>query len=177
MPYDSVADYHKAVLAFDPTDLLARLKERGKIRPFSRRQDLAADDVIPATPPGFCACGCGEAIRPPRRKWASEECTWFCYAVQGILLGDTKSIGNWLKRQHRAAGEPICCQHCGEKATAYEVDHKLAVALGGGGRWLDNYQLLCHGCHVKKTTNDLRLISALRKSQQQARIVQKSLFA
>jgi 5-methylcytosine-specific restriction endonuclease McrA len=156
--------YRAQVLAFDPAELLERLKARGKIDPFKRRQNLTVDDVLPVPPTGFCTCGCGEKVVAPRRKWAHDACPWFGYAVQGILLGDTKEIGRWLMRQRVAAGQPICCEHCGATRVAYEVDHKLAVALGGGGRWLDNYQLLCGPCHLKKTATDRKLIAAYRKA-------------
>jgi hypothetical protein len=152
------------VLQFDPTELLAKLTAKGKIKPFSRRQDIGVDDVLPSQPAGLCACGCGAAIKKPRRKWATDSCCWFGYAVQGILLGDMKEVLKYLQRQRKAAGLPVwACWHCGE-ISKLEVDHILAVKLGGGGRWLDNYQLLCGVCHQKKTNVDNQLIRELKKS-------------
>jgi 5-methylcytosine-specific restriction endonuclease McrA len=164
---DSDFPYRAQVLAFDPTALLEKLVAQGKIDPFKRRQDLAVDDMLPAQPAGLCLCGCGQKVERPRRKWAHDECPSFGYAVQGILLGDTREIGRWLMRQLLAAGEAICCAHCEATHVAYEVDHKLAVALGGGGRWLDNYQLLCGPCHLIKTANDKKLIAAYRRTLRQ----------
>jgi len=168
---DSDYPYVGQVLAFDPTSLLLELNALGKIQPFKRRQNIAVDDVLPAQPAGLCACGCGNRVQPPRRKWARDHCSNFGYAVQDILLGNTKNIGVWLKRQLLAAGRPICCAGCEKKSPRYDVDHKLAVALGGGGRWLDNYQLLCPSCHAQKTTNDRKLIAAARRRQPQLQLL------
>jgi 5-methylcytosine-specific restriction endonuclease McrA len=152
------------VLNFDPTELLAKLTAKGKIKPFSRRQDISVDDVLPSQPAGLCACGCGVKIVPPRRKWAADSCAWFGYAVQGILLNDRKEVLKYLQRQRKAAGLPVhACWHCGKEGKL-EVDHILAVKLGGGGRWLDNYQLLCPHCHQTKTNEDNRLIRELKRT-------------
>lgn len=35
-----------------------------------------------------------------------------------------------------------------------KLDHIVPVKFGGGGCWLNNYQLLCHNCHVQKTNLD-----------------------
>jgi len=156
--------YYSKVLSFDAATLLATLMSKGKIKPFTRRQDISVDDVLPVQPEGYCACGCGVKIKQPRRKWATDNCCWFGYALQGILIGDTKEIARWLKRKKLLAKEPICCEHCKEPHAKYEVDHILAVALGGAGQWLDNYALLCHKCHSIKTSNDRKLISAFRKA-------------
>lgn len=152
------------VLSFDAAPLLADLLAKGKIQPFKRRQNIGVDDVLPSQPAGLCACGCGVKIVAPRRKWASDSCPWFGYALQGIILGDTKEILKYLQRQRKRQGLPVwACWHCGTPTGKLEVDHIHAVALGGGGRWLDNYQLLCGCCHQKKTNNDRKLISAFKK--------------
>lgn len=167
---DSDYPYRAQVLAFDPAPLLERLNLVGKIDPYKRRQSLAVDDVLPAYPTGWCACGCGDEVKAPRRKWAHDHCPNFAYSVQSILLGDTKLIGWWLKYRCLMAEKPVCCEHCHEPALRYEVDHKLAVALGGGGRWLDNYQLLCGPCHLKKTAADKKLIALYRRSLKQPQL-------
>lgn len=46
--------------------------------------------------------------------------------------------------------------------TANEMDHKLAVALGGTDDD-DNMQAVCHSCHVKKTNDDRAAKLALAK--------------
>jgi 5-methylcytosine-specific restriction endonuclease McrA len=149
------------VLEYDPAPLLAKLAARGILRPFMRRQNISVDDVLPAQPAGYCLCGCGERLAPPRRKWARDDCPWFGYAVQGILLGDPVTIKRYLLEQRRQQGLPLGqCWTCGATSGGLEVDHILAVKLGGGGRWLDNYQLLCPACHQAKTREDRRLIAA-----------------
>lgn len=48
------------------------------------------------------------------------------------------------------------CAICGALYdTTHQVDHILALCLGGIDSW-DNYQPLCLICHRKKTTEDLR---------------------
>lgn len=49
------------------------------------------------------------------------------------------------------------CASCGRKLTAgedYEIDHKIALANGGSDDD-DNLQLLCAGCHILKTGDDV----------------------
>jgi 5-methylcytosine-specific restriction endonuclease McrA len=49
------------------------------------------------------------------------------------------------------------CASCGRKLMAgddYEIDHKIALANGGTDDD-DNLQLLCEGCHILKTGNDV----------------------
>lgn len=49
------------------------------------------------------------------------------------------------------------CASCGRKLMAgddYEIDHKIALANGGTDDD-DNLQLLCEGCHILKTGDDV----------------------
>jgi len=45
----------------------------------------------------------------------------------------------------------------GLSVNAIHKDHKIPVHKGGGGCWLDNYQLLCDDCHKDKTKKDNKL--------------------
>ena len=47
------------------------------------------------------------------------------------------------------------CNRCG--VTAQQIDHILALALGGTDDW-SNLQPLCKPCHKLKTSEDVRLI-------------------
>ncbi len=46
-----------------------------------------------------------------------------------------------------------------------EIDHILAIALGGNNWDLENLQLLCHDCHKKKTRKDIYRIYDSPKSK------------
>jgi 5-methylcytosine-specific restriction endonuclease McrA len=74
--------------------------------------------------------------------------------VLRILKCDADEIRYWLIQQH---GEACAC--CGVMGEALQVDHILPVHQGGGGRWLDNYQLLCIGCHKSKSVRERRSLS------------------
>jgi 5-methylcytosine-specific restriction endonuclease McrA len=53
------------------------------------------------------------------------------------------------------------CRMCGSDGT--DFDHILAVALGGQTE-MANLQLLCHPCHVLKSSDDRKLAWAWRKA-------------
>lgn len=47
-----------------------------------------------------------------------------------------------------------------------EIDHIVAICNGGESMSLDNLQTLCHACHAKKTSLDLRLRNKKRKAEE-----------
>jgi len=65
---------------------------------------------------------------------------------------------DWRKlRKRRLDAEPLC-RHCADKGLvtpAKQVDHILAVGLGGKNEW-NNTQSLCIPCHKLKTADDIR---------------------
>lgn len=47
------------------------------------------------------------------------------------------------------------CSKCDRRGRALEVDHLKPIAEGGR-RWdIDNLQVLCKGCHIRKTRAEL----------------------
>jgi hypothetical protein len=137
-------EYRKKVLFFDPSSIYDRII----IDPFKRFQSVSIIDMFPKIP-GHCSCGCGKGLRGRQTRWATDECNKFAVAVWAIIAGRTSWIGMYLSLYHK---NYHCCK-CSSSGTI-KIDHIIPVKLGGGGCWLNNYQLLCHDCHVKKTNED-----------------------
>lgn len=142
------------VLAFDATAAIARGFERGALQAHVRFQAYATiPDFFEQPAPKECTCGCGLPLTGRRRRWATDECADFGLVVMSILKCDADLIRRYLIEQH---GEG--CKHCGVTGEPLQVDHIIPVHQGGGGRWLDNYQLLCVDCHKIKTKQDRRAL-------------------
>jgi len=125
-----------------------------KIDPYKRIQSMAVADMFPILEPGKCVCGCGQNIRKGGRRYASQECMYYINYVFEIIYGRTDSIGRYLEIVNG-----LICNKCKKtRLDGWEVDHIIPVGLGGGGSWVNNYQILCHECHVEKTTTDTAAI-------------------
>lgn len=112
-----------------------------------------------------CACGCGKELSGRRTRWASDQCQKIPSIIYGILRGELRTIYRIVA--HRD-GE--VCRECGKTAAELyelddrklnynnplELDHIVPVHKGGGGMWLDNYQILCYKCHRDKTKGDAK---------------------
>lgn len=137
------------VLAFDASELVARAHAARILSPRVRFQAyVRVEQLFPLKPQGAgrCLCGCGQKAR---RKWATDECAAFGNAVLNILKGHAQTIRHYLGLKHG----PCCCK-CWCIGEPLQADHILPLSQGGGGLYLDNYQLLCHACHVEKTAAD-----------------------
>lgn len=142
----------------EPVVPLEMLFGLGKLDPHKRFQsNLKTKDVFPIRMDKLCACGCGRTRPGLRRRWATEDCNARALRTMHVLHADGPTIGYYLEDLHGSQ-----CAEC-EGSGPFDVDHIIEVADGGGGRWLDNYQLLCHECHVKKTAASRRL-RAFQKS-------------
>ena len=158
LPYKEIiglTERKSRVMFLDPSIYYSRVT----IKPFER---INAPSVIDMFPPQgkLCSCGCGAELTGRRTRWAKDECGSFASIVQSIISGQTGTIKTYLEKYY---GEN--CSSCGCKDTGHnmgsngwvtniKVDHIIPVKHGGGGSWLNNYQLLCHECHVKKTKED-----------------------
>lgn len=67
-------------------------------------------------------------------------------------------------RQLHEQLEPCAYPRCGNPLykTTHEVDHIIALCLGGIDEW-SNYQPLCRKCHILKSVEDRRKIAVLRE--------------
>lgn len=97
---------------------------------------------------GKCRCGCRKKVKPPRRVWATDECSQAASDYYMLIKG----YQSFVRRQVYARDKGVCA-HCGKRCgrKGWEADHILEVVYGGGGCGLDNYQTLCVDCHKVKT--------------------------
>lgn len=137
--------WFKRVLFYNP----AEIYERTPVDVYRRIQNqLEFSILFPSKKDKTCACGCGGPLQGRRTRWATNECSRFAAEVWRIIDGQTAPIHAYLRRYYGNA-----CATCGT-ARNLKVDHIIPVKHGGGGSWLNNFQLLCHQCHVLKTNND-----------------------
>lgn len=147
------------------------------VDPKRRRQNFTFDQFVQTqcgpSKPGFCACGCNQALTGRQRRWLPKH-------VDPILerffiqKGDSSAIRKAVYRRDRGicAGCGCLCRRAdglgsefrgrewthittGPKAPgwlpSWQADHIHPVAHGGGGCGLENFQLLCDNCHKAKT--------------------------
>lgn len=101
----------------------------------------------------------------------AKECQILPLQIFWIIQGDVDTISKYVR-----ARDGDRCKHChgtwdsiweslkdedlswDQKAriATLELDHVTPVWKGGGGCWLNNYQLLCNRCHKIKTKEDRR---------------------
>lgn len=130
---------------------------------FKRSQSVKFELLFPKKKNGICDCGCGEKLEGKRTRYATDECCEFAQSVWGILSNHSQTLDRFLKIKFK----DWACFNCGimDKYKVYknglsvnaiQKDHIIPVHKGGGGCWLDNYQLLCDDCHKLKTKQDLK---------------------
>ena len=148
-------DWRNRVLFFDPTPIFQNLS----LNPYTRGQQVSIKHLFPKNGK-TCGCGCGQQIPGKKTRWATTECQLFAIDVWAIITGRTETITKHLKKYHRWK-----CSQCGSRERTHElktgkvisrlkIDHIVPVKHGGGACWLNNYQVLCHDCHVSKTKVD-----------------------
>ena len=74
-------------------------------------------------------------------RWSATSDTWTEYEERKALA---ELFRQYHLRYYQALGFPA-------KRTWWDADHILEVDRGGGECALDNYQILCYLCHLKKT--------------------------
>ncbi len=162
-----IKDFQKRVLELDPSEIYKRII----VDRYVRIQSIPMSDFFPKIN-GICGCGCGEKLQGRRTRWFSDECQYFAVAVQGIINGHPDYVSTYLS----LINPDWACCNCGVMniykeyknglaVNAIHKDHIVAVKNGGGGCWLDNYQLLCDTCHSNKTKQDVKVISINRISE------------
>lgn len=137
--------FQKRVAFFDPTEIYARQP----VDPFRRVQATLSFALMFPNKDGLCACGCGRNLTGRQRRWATEDCSSFAYNVWAIIDGRRDTIAFYVSKLN---GGYEC--KCGQGEGDSKLDHIIPVKHGGGGCWLNNFQWLCHKCHVKKTNED-----------------------
>ena len=98
-------------------------------------------------------CHCGKNVVKPRRMYCSKECTdnWY-----------DKTIFNNQHRDQFLSRHSGICEHCGTKARKnhdLEMDHIIALILGGHPWDERNLQALCYDCHKIKSKSDITILA------------------
>lgn len=120
-----------------------------KINPYKRIQEqLSFDDMFPNRNDGICCCGCNNVLTGKKKRWFDRSCSDAAYEKYAILKGYASVIRKLIKKRDKGI-----CAICHEYDKKWQADHILAVAHGGGGCGLDNFQTLCLKCHKGKTKN------------------------
>ena len=151
--------HQKRILEFNPDEIYKTIN----VNRFSRIQSIPIGKFFPLRDDGLCACGCGSKLEGRRKRWATDSCMYFAQGVWGIINGHSEIISSYLRKLFP---DWACCK-CGLtdaykeyknglNVSSIHKDHIVAVVNGGGGCWLDNYQLLCDECHKEKTKIDLK---------------------
>ena len=100
------------------------------------------------------------------RPTAGSRICWHtsCYHAYCMAAGQKVGLGG------RVRGKCAMCGRSRKDGGQFEWDHRLALGVARRLPWrkawlrawsLDNLQLLCRACHVKKTGSDLRHMAAL----------------
>lgn len=111
-------------------------------------------------------CWCGSKIVWPRRKYCCERHSnlWF-YSIRAYWEG----FRHGVLRLHNYK-----CAECGYEAPDkkydrgdkyFDVDHELAISLGGMCYDIENVRPLCKKCHKIKTAEDMGKLAHKRKSK------------
>lgn len=102
-------------------------------------------------------CHCGKLFKWPRRKYCSDECsdewnfklTSYWSGHKDHFISQQKIVRKQNWNQYYA------CEECNFETNSPEVDHIIAIILGGHPWDYRNLQLLCSECHKKKTKSDI----------------------
>ncbi len=137
---------NKRVLFFDPEIVY----QTQPVNVYKRVQaNLEFSKLFPSKIDKTCSCGCGLVLSGRRTRWATKTCAAFAAIIWEIIDGRQATIRKFIKLYNGSWKCVVC-----NSGRQVKLDHTVPVKLGGGGCWLNNYQLLCHNCHVIKTNQD-----------------------
>lgn len=110
-------------------------------------------------------CWCGTKPIKPRRKYCCQTHAdlWY-FSIRGYWDGIRQGILRLFD---------YTCAECGftpdkkyGRDQYFDVDHEIAIALGGMCYDIDNLRPLCKKCHKIKTAQDIKKIVMIRKKLQ-----------
>lgn len=137
---------NKRILFFDPEIIY----QTQPVNVYKRIQaNLEFVKMFPAKLDQTCACGCGQLLIGRRTRWANNACAAFARTIWEIIDGRQATIKKFVT-MYNCGWKCVVCN----SSKQIKLDHVVPVKFGGGGCWLNNYQLLCHSCHIEKTKLD-----------------------
>ncbi len=101
-------------------------------------------------------CHCGKDPVKPRRKYCSDECaeSWYDKIATSNYIVSSFLKDKKIRKETHQNGWDIKyffrCEACNNETTKPEVDHIIAIVLGGHPWDFRNLQILCSKCHKKK---------------------------
>lgn len=128
--------------------MVQSMKDSSMHDPYQRQCKWRAVYDYHSEPNGLCDCGCGQT-KIAGKRFASSKCATVFYDVAEMIARQGKTLLRFLAKLRGPR-----CEKCGHEPRligSLEIDHILEVSDGGGMCWIDNYQLLCSGCHKAKT--------------------------
>ncbi len=128
---------------------------------------------------------CKTVVRPPRRTFCGDPCVheWKLRSSPSYVRkevwkrdrGVCRMCGFDVRQADRVwkRNKPPAIDRAARRAwraarPRWEADHILPVADGGGECGLDNYRLLCRGCHAAVTSQWRRLKVVVRDALRRA---------
>ena len=109
---------------------------------------------------GLCWCG------KPKELWKKYQRKYCCYEHSQLWYYSIRAY--WEQFRYETIKQNnYTCQECGFKTkkddTKFDVDHIIAICLGGMCFDSENVRTLCRKCHHKKTKEDIRKLSMKNK--------------
>lgn len=107
-------------------------------------------------------CHCGKKFKWPRRSYCSDECynDWN-FKITSYWGGHKEHFLDQQKRKQAENSWTFIynCDKCNVETKCPDVDHIIAIVLGGHPWDYRNLQLLCSDCHKIKTKSDIGILA------------------
>lgn len=148
--FNTLADYNEHLKEFHNHDWLTITEL--SIRPKRRFQTNQRE--LNNRKKRLCWCG------KPKEQWNKNK---FGNPQRRGYCSDEHYKDWWLRNDNNAfhrskflRSVPRICEHCGIKTNYREMDHIIAIVLGGHPWDYRNLQALCEDCHKIKTAQDMK---------------------
>lgn len=105
-------------------------------------------------------CFCGKKFKWPRRKYCGDECanTWW-FEKNSVWDGHKTHFLHKQKSKVVGGYRFYTCTKCTQQVKYPEIDHIIAIILGGHPWDYRNLQVLCEECHKIKTKSDVSILA------------------
>ncbi len=102
-------------------------------------------------------CHCGK----PKSQWTSKRRHYYCSAECATDWYNKTQYWSWMRDSYLADHDK--CEKCNIKTDKLDVDHIIAIVLGGHPWDERNFQALCKTCHKAKTKDDIQILTWWRR--------------